>query len=392
MAENYDFSTVVDRTGTGSCKWELMLQECPDVPHGTVPVSTADLDFPVAPEIREGLTHYLTHGVLGYTSASGAFRDAVVQWCARRHAWGIEAEWIETMPGVVPGLYAAIRALTNPGESVLLPTPAYPPMFDAIRDTARVVEPVHLLYADGCFTFNVSAMEEAARKPEVTALLICSPHNPTGRVWRREELRELARIARENDLAVISDEIHWDLVQPAFTHTPFPAVSEDALQRTILLSAASKSFNIAGLTTSFAIIANRDLRARYVAELKSWGYSFPSAMGLKATEVAFTHAEPWLDALLEHVAHNDALSREFFAEHFPELVIAPLEGTFLQWIDFRPLGLPPQVFAVKNRHEAHVFFDAGSRFGCSGFERLNLGVPEIVLRDLLERLAKAYGR
>lgn len=369
-----------------------MLAECPNVPHGTVPVSTADLDLPVAPEIREGLIHFLTHGVLGYTEPSHSFLSSVVAWCSRRHNWIIEPQWISTMPGVVPGLYAAVRAATSVGDKVLLPTPAYPPMFDAIRDTGRQVEAVHLVQESGRFTFDTAAMEAAAADPEVTALLLCSPHNPTGRVWTRAELEEISRIAREHGLTVISDEIHWDLVQPGHTHIPFPAVNRDAAERTILLTAASKSFNIAGLTTSFAIVPDPDLRARYTAEIKAWGFQFPSAIGLKATEIAFTHAEPWLDALLEHVAQNDRVSREFFAERFPELVIGPLEATFLQWIDFRPLGLAPEVFRVKNRHEAHVFFDAGARFGCSGFERLNLGVPEAVLRDLLERLAAAYGR
>lgn len=388
----YDFETLVDRTDTGSAKWELMRERGGDVPAGIAPFSTADLDFLPAPEITRGLQKHLEGAVLGYTGPTPAFFSAIQMWQAVRHRWAIDTSWISLMPGVVTGLFAAVRAASEQGDGVALLTPAYPPMVDSIEKTGRRVVRVPLDGEGGRYRLDFAALAEALEGDDVSALMLCSPHNPTGRVWTYTELEEIAHLARANDVTVIADEIHADIVHEGFEHIPFAAISEDATSRTITLSSASKSFNLAGIQTSWAITENAELRAAYERELEAWGFHFVNCLGYPATELAYTKAGEWLEGLLELIARNDRVSREFFAQHFPEVVIPPLEGTYLQWIDFRPLGIDESELTRLHDEEAHVFFEHGRSFGAPGFERLNLGTPTRVLEEALARLAKVHGR
>ncbi|MCT2055177.1 pyridoxal phosphate-dependent aminotransferase [Dermabacter hominis] len=388
----YDFETLVDRSGTGSVKWELMRERGGDVPAGIAPLSTADLDFLPAPEITRGLREHLEGAVLGYTGPTPALFSAIQMWQAVRHRWAIDTRWISMMPGVVTGLFAGVRAASKAGDGVALLTPAYPPMVDAIEKTGRRLVAVPLDGEGGRYRIDFAALADALENEDVTVLILCSPHNPTGRVWTHTELEEIAHLARANDVTVIADEIHADIVHEGFEHIPFAAVSEDATSRTITLSSASKSFNLAGVQTSWAMIENAELRAAYERELEAWGFHFVNCLGYRAVEIAYTEASAWLEGLLELIARNDKVSREFFAERFPEVAIAPLEGTFLQWIDFRPLGLDERELTRLHDREAHVFFEHGRSFGAPGFERLNLGTPTRVLEEALARLAEAHGR
>lgn len=388
----YDFETLVDRSGTGSVKWELMRERGGDVPAGIAPLSTADLDFLPAPEITRGLREHLEGAVLGYTGPTPALFSAIQMWQAVRHRWAIDTRWISMMPGVVTGLFAGVRAASKSGDGVALLTPAYPPMVDAIEKTGRRLVAVPLDGEGGRYRIDFAALADALENEDVTVLILCSPHNPTGRVWTHTELEEIAHLARANDVTVIADEIHADIVHEGFEHIPFAAVSEDATSRTITLSSASKSFNLAGVQTSWAMIENAELRAAYERELEAWGFHFVNCLGYRAVEIAYTEASAWLEGLLELIARNDKVSREFFAERFPEVAIAPLEGTFLQWIDFRPLGLDERELTRLHDREAHVFFEHGRSFGAPGFERLNLGTPTRVLEEALVRLAEAHGR
>ncbi|RUP86532.1 MalY/PatB family protein [Dermabacter sp. HSID17554] len=391
-APEYDFETLVDRTDTGSVKWELMRERGGDVPAGIAPLSTADLDFLPAPEIVRGLHEHLESAVLGYTGPTPALFSAIQMWQAVRHRWAIDTSWISLMPGVVTGLFAGVRAASEEGDGVALLTPAYPPMVEAIEKTGRRVVRVPLDGEGGRYRIDFAALAEALSGEDVSVLILCSPHNPTGRVWTYTELEEIAHLAWANDVTVIADEIHADIVHEGFEHIPFAAISEDATSRTITLSSASKSFNLAGVQTSWAIIENAELRAAYERELEAWGFHFVNCLGYRAIEIAYTEASDWLEGLLELVARNDRVSREFFAEHFPEVSIAPLEGTFLQWIDFRQLGIDERELTRLHDQEAHVFFEHGRTFGAPGFERLNLGTPTRVLEEALVRLAEAHGR
>ena len=391
-APEYDFETLVDRTDTGSVKWELMRERGGDVPAGIAPLSTADLDFLPAPEITRGLREHLESAVLGYTGPTPALFSAIQMWQAVRHRWAIDTSWISLMPGVVTGLFAGVRAASEEGDGVALLTPAYPPMVEAIEKTGRRVVRVPLDGEGGRYRIDFAALAEALSSEDVSVLILCSPHNPTGRVWTYTELEEIAHLARAHDVTVIADEIHADIVHEGFEHIPFAAISEDATSRTITLSSASKSFNLAGVQTSWAIIENAELRAAYERELEAWGFHFVNCLGYRAIEIAYTEASDWLEGLLELVARNDRVSREFFAEHFPEVLIAPLEGTFLQWIDFRQLEIDERELTRLHDQEAHVFFEHGRTFGAPGFERLNLGTPTRVLEEALARLAETHGR
>ncbi|QEU11102.1 MalY/PatB family protein [Dermabacter vaginalis] len=391
-APEYDFETLVDRTDTGSVKWELMRERGGDVPAGIAPLSTADLDFLPAPEITRGLREHLESAVLGYTGPTPALFSAIQMWQAVRHRWAIDTGWISLMPGVVTGLFAGVRAASEEGDGVALLTPAYPPMVDAIEKTGRRIIRVPLDGEGGRYRIDFAALADALSGEDVSVLILCSPHNPTGRVWTYTELEEIAHLARAHDVTVIADEIHADIVHKGFEHILFAAISEDATSRTITLSSASKSFNLAGVQTSWAIIENAELRAAYERELEAWGFHFVNCLGYRAIEIAYTEASDWLEGLLELVARNDRVSREFFAEHFPEVSIAPLEGTFLQWIDFRKLGIDECELTRLHDQEAHVFFEHGRTFGAPGFERLNLGTPTRVLEEALARLAEVHGR
>jgi len=390
----YDFETVVDRTGTGSVKWELMRSAVPEVPAGIAPFSVADLDLPMAPEILAGLREHLQDAVLGYTVATDDYWNAVTDWFRDRHGWSVDREHIVLAPGVVPAFYTAVRAVTAPGDGVIVQTPAYYPFFGAIENNDRVVVRNPLVVRGGRWRIDLDDLARKAADPRTTALLLCSPHNPTGRVWEHDELEAVRRIACDNDLTVISDEIHFDLLMPGAEHTVFSTLGEDAASRTIVCTAPSKTFNLAGMATSNIVIPDRGLRERYAAEQRRTGFFTLNALGFQACRLAYTKAGGWLDGLIELVHGNHRLVRSFLAERMPEVTVFDLEGTYLQWMDFRALGLPHEELRRIHEQEALVFFDEGAMFGPEGegFERMNLAAPRHAIEAALERLVRAHGR
>ncbi|MFD5214216.1 MalY/PatB family protein [Microbacterium sp. NPDC058345] len=390
----YDFETVIDRTGTGAAKWDSMRRSNPDVPAGIAPFSVADLDLKLAPEIIEGLREHLQSAVLGYTMATDAYWDAVTGWFRNRHGWNVDRDHIRLAPGVVPAFYTAIRAVTAPGDGVIVQTPAYYPFFGAIENNDRVVVRNPLVQRDGRWRLDLDDLAEKAADPRTTALLFCSPHNPTGRVWEREELEQVWRIARENDLTVISDEIHFDLVMPGHAHTVFSTLGADAAARTIVCTAPSKTFNLAGMSTSNIVITDDALRERYSTEQARTGFFTLNALGFEACRLAYANAGGWLAGLIDLVHGNHLVVRDFLAERMPEVVVHDLEGTYLQWMDFRALGLPAEELQRIHEQEALVFFDEGAMFGPegAGFERMNLAAPRHAIEAALERLARSHGR
>lgn len=389
----YDFTTLVDRSTHGSAKWEAMKEINPDVPPGIAPLSVADADIRNAPEIIEGLKQRLDDTVLGYTQPTAAYVDAVVGWMRRRHEWNVHPEWIRQSPGVVPGFFAAVKAFTEPGDGVIVQTPAYYPFYMALKYNRRELARNPLKIIDGQYRIDYDHLEQLAREPRNKVLLFCSPHNPTGRVWTREELQRVARIVIDNDLVLISDEIHFDLIMPGHRHTVMATLGEDIAQRTITCTAPSKSFNLAGMGASNILIANEALRTRFAAEQDATGIFFLTALGYAACELAYTKGEAWLNEFVQLIAYNHALVKRWFAEHFPQLHVFDLEGTYLQWIDFRPLGIKADELERINTQQAHLFLDEGKVFGDdgAGFERINLATPTHVLEAALERLGKAYG-
>lgn len=391
---NYDFITLVDRSGLSSAKWQAMREANPSVPAGIPPFSVADLDIKQAPEIIAGLKSFLDEAVLGYTRPPASFIQSVVDWMRRRHAWTVDPKWIVQCNGVVPAFFNAVRAFTAPGDGVIIQTPAYYPFYMAIERNRRRVARNPLVLRDGHFRIDFEHLEKLAAEPRNKLLLFCSPHNPTARVWTREELRRVADIVLANDLILVSDEIHFDLVMPGYRHTVMSMLGNDIAERTLVCTAPSKTFNLAGMQTSNIVISNADLRARFLSELQATGFMFLNTLGYKACELAYTRGEPWLDGLLKLIHHNHELVREFMNKHLPGITVFDLEGTYLQWLDFRGIGKSADELKNINEQQALVFFDEGTMFGeeGAGFERMNLATPTAAVQQALERLARCYAR
>jgi cystathionine beta-lyase len=391
---NYDFETLIDRTGTGASKWDKMYRKKPKIPAGTVPLSVADMEFVTAPEIAEGLKDYIDRGILGYIYANDAYRDAVCAWMLRRHRWPIDPAWIVPTPGVVPALYHAVRTFTEIGEGVIIMPPVYYPFFSAVKNAGRTLVENTLVQGKGRYEIDFDQLERQAENPATTMLLFCSPHNPVGRVWSPEEIARVAAICVKNKVLLVSDEIHFDLIMPGRTHTVAAAISQETAQNVLVCTAPSKTFNLAGLQTANIIIPNQELRHKFALQFERnfSDWNLP-VLGGKACELAYTLGEPWLEALLKKIAENAALAEGFASSHFPAIPASPLEGTYLQWLDFRALGLSPanlEALMVK----ADVFTDEGSLFGKAGegFERINLACPTRFIKSALERLAQALSQ
>ena len=387
----YDFTSYVDRNGTGADKWELMHKLHPNVDEGVLPLSVADMEFKSAPEIYEGLIDYLkTSPILGYTSAPAGYLEAIVNWQEKRHNWEVKKEWIVSTPNVVAAMHAAIQAFSNEGDGVIIFQPVYKPFSETIKGTSRVVTNVPLIEEEGYYTIDFDRFEEEAKKSENKVVLFCSPHNPVGRVWTKEELERLAEIALQNDLIVLSDEIWNDLVHPHQKHTVLHKVNKALQDRLVIFTSASKTFNLAGIAAANTFISNKDLRDKFCTELQTSHLTSVNHLGFEAVRLAYTHGEKWLDALNEVVYSNQAMVQKFFEENEPRIKAPISEGTYVQWLDFRALDM-----SEKERSEllveAQFFTNPGRIFGAegNGFERINVAVPETSLRDLLNRLLVA---
>lgn len=387
---HYDFTTVIDRSRLSASKWNAMKQANPSVPQGIVPLSVADMELKNAPEIMDGLKEFLNGAVLGYTDPSKEYLAAVCGWMKRRHGWNAEPEWIIPTPGVVPALFCAVRAFTKPGDGVILLTPVYYPFYRAIEKSGRSVAECPLAER-GRYEIDFGALEALAEKPENTMLLLCSPHNPVGRVWSREELQTVAEICLRNHVLVVSDEIHSDLILPGNRHTVFASLSPKAEQNCLVCTAPSKTFNLAGMQTSNIFIPNTELRRRFFEEMRRVSLPMPGILGCKACEIAYTRCGAWLDELLLLLDRNRCVTEEFLKENIPQIKPFRLEGTYLQWWDCRGLGLSPKDLEHFMTHQALIFADDGVSFGKAGagFERINLACPTEVLQAALERLLNA---
>lgn len=387
----YDFTTLLPRKGTGSSKWEQMYEWNSNVKEGVVPFSVADMEIKNPPEVIEGLKNYLDVAILGYTKAYPTFLDSVINWLKRRHNYEIKKEWIVNTPGVVNAFYAAVNAFTEPGEGVIIFRPVYYPFSMAIEKNKRKLVNCPLNENNGYYTIDYEKFEEEARKSQNKLLIFCSPHNPIGRVWKKEELEKVAEIAVRNNLIVVADEIWHDLIMPGHKHTVMATVSKELEERLITCTAPSKTFNLAGLATSSIIIKNKNIRDTYIATLQKTRSSSVNILGFKACEIAYNNCEKWLEELIQVLDINQRVIKKFFDEKFPKIKVNLIEGTYLLWLDFRALGLSDEELEKFMHIEAEFFTDEGYIFGIegSGYERVNLAVPTWVIEEALERLGKA---
>lgn len=385
----YDFEKVIRREDSGSFKWNEIKQTLGRFPEGVIPFSVADMEFDMVPEVREGLKRFLDENVLGYAVMTDAYRQEVVSWEERRHGWKIQPEWIRDTPGVINAFFTAVKAFTRPGDGVMLMTPVYYPMYFAISRHGRTLVDDPLIREGDSYRIDFEDFQRKAADPNTKLLILCSPHNPSGRVWTREELERIGRICLENHVLVVSDEIHCDLILPGFQHVPFGSISEDFAMNSIVCTAPSKTFSLAGLQTANAIIANESLRQTFYAEQqKDDGNPKCNILGLEACRLAYQCGEAWLEECLQVIDTNRRLITGFLAREFPQVQVMRLEGTYLLWIDFSALGIECRELARILKEEAFLFLDEGYVFGSAGegFERWNLAAPTAYVEAALERM------
>jgi cystathionine beta-lyase len=387
----YDFDRIVDRRGTSSLKWDQLgaLFGGEDV----LPLFVADMDFEAPREVVEAIVARAKHGVYGYTIRTDSYYEAVTGWLERRHGWRIERDWLISSPGVVPALAAAILTFTEPGDGVILQSPVYYPFYDVIRANGRTVVDNPLRIEDGVYRIDFDLLEEQAKDAKL--MLLCSPHNPGGRVWTAEELRRIGDICLRHGVIVVSDEIHHDLVFAPHKHVPFASLGPEYAERSVTCIAPSKTFNLAGLHCAAAIVPDDELRRRYMRTAR-FGLSIhmDGYFGVTGMEASYRYGEPWLEQLLVYLRGNRDALIAFLKERLPELKVMEPEGTYLAWVDCRAISEDPAELKKLMYEEARVAFSEGSVFGRqgAGWLRINFGCPRAVLIEALERFAAAARR
>lgn len=400
----FDFDHAPDRRNTGSLKWDdmaRMFHLSPAKAATAIPLWVADMDFPSPPAVHEAVARLAAMGVFGYPSDGTACREAVADWLGARHGWCVHPRHLLPVPTVVASLCLAVRLFTRPGDGVVIHTPIYPPFRAAVRDAGRRVLAAPLtLTADAHgdpfyeMDFDVldAALADSGRGAK--ALLLCSPHNPGGRVWTRAELTRVAELCLKHGTLMVSDEIHHDLVLPGHAHTVLASLSPEVSRRTLTCVSAAKTFNLPGAGLAHVVIGDDTLRRTFRTELAGLGIHDPNLFGLTTTEAACRHGGPWLDALVGYIADNAALVRQVLGQRLPSVRVMQPQATYLSWVDFRPLGLPEADLVHRMHHEAGVVPSPGSGFGPEGegWLRLNLGCPRPLLRTALDRMADELGR
>ncbi len=385
----YDFETLVPRYDRGSFKWEELRRAEPNIPDDIVPLTVADMEFKTAPAIVEGIKQYLDETTLGYTGATDAYFDAVINWMKRRQGYAPKREWFVQFSGIVPALRHIIGVLTDPGDGVLIMTPVYHQFRMVIEHNQCVTVESELLLKDGKYEIDFDDFAKKAARDDVKLCILCSPHNPVGRVWTKEELEKVADICLEHNVFLLDDEIHSDLIMPGYRHIPMLSLDEKYHDHCLVLTSPSKTFNLAGMQASNIFVPNEMLRERI--EKARGGHFSLNALSYKTTEFAYRDSEEWLDELIVYVDENRRFAVDFFRQHFPEVFISEMEGTYLLWVDLRSFGMTIEEQEELLRKKAYFYVDEGYIFGHGGegFERINLACPRRVLAAALIRLKDA---
>ncbi len=380
----YDFDTIIPRRGTNSYKWDTPEEE------GVLPMWVADMDFRTAPAIVDALSRRVKHGIFGYTKVPDAYYDAVVRWFDSRHHWQIDPRWMIYTSGVVPALSAIIKALTEPGDKVIVQTPAYNCFFSSIRNDGCELSANNLVYRGGRYTIDFDDLEAKAADPQAKLLLLCNPHNPVGRVWTREELLRIGEICLRHGVMVVADEIHCELTYEGHDYTPFASLSDEFLQHSVTCISPSKAFNLAGLQIANIVAADDAVRRRIDRAININEVCDVNPFGVIATIAAYGEGGAWLDALRKYLWENYEYLRRFFAERLPQYPVLPLEGTYLVWIDCRASGLDSDAVTERLQEQQRLMVNPGTMYGPGGegFIRLNIACPRTQLANGLERMAR----
>lgn len=384
----YDFDRSVDLTGFGSVKHEATERIYGE--KDLLPLWVADMDFQGPSEVIEALRKRSEAGVYGYSMRTDEMTDALVGWMDRRHGWRIQPEWICHSPGIVTALSACVRTFTSEGDSIIIQPPVYPPFAKVVTENDRKLVTNPLRLKDGRYEMDLDDLRAKIEANGAKMLILCSPHNPVGRVWSVSELEALVRLCREHDVLIVSDEIHADLALAPHKHTTLARLmAED--ERFVVCMAPSKTFNMAGLQSSYILIPNAKLRSSFAGYMERAHLSGANAFALTAAEAAYRHGDEWLDQALAYIAGNIEYLIEQTAEQLPEVKIVRPDGTYLVWMDFRALGLSPAELSAWMTKQARIAANAGDAFGVEGegFMRLNAAAPRRVLEEAMKRLREA---
>lgn len=383
----YDFDRITPRRGTNAYKWDAR----PPFGEGgddIIPLWVADMDFQAAPCITDALRRRVDHGIFGYTQVPDSYYEAVIRWFGIRHGWKIERDWILYTSGVIPALSAVIKALTVPGDKVILQTPVYNCFFSSVRNNGCQMADSPLIHENGTYRFDFEDLERQCADPEAKLLLLCNPHNPAGRVWTPEELMQVGAIARRHGVIVVSDEIHCEIVMPGYRYTPYASLPGNR-EGSITLCSPSKSFNIAGLQIANIVTDNPDWRRRIDRAININEVCDVNPFGVIALQAAYSEeGADWLEQLNRYLAGNlDCLLRNLSG--FP---VCKLEGTYLAWVDCRSLGIPSETIEESLLREEKVWVNAGTMYGTEGFIRINLACPRSLLTEGIARIQKGLNR
>jgi len=393
----YDFDQICSRQGTSCSKWDTLKKVFgrDDV----IPMWVADMDFPAARPIADAIQARAAHEFYGYTEPGDSLVQAVVERMIRKFDWQIKPEWVVFTPGVIPALNVAIRALTSPGDEIILQEPVYYPFFGTVKQNGCQILTNNLKLIDGRYQMDFDDLERKFHPRagmrdmpgRARAIILCNPHNPIGRLWGKEDLTRLGKIVTGNGATVISDEVHCEILYKGYRHIPFAAISEEFEQNSITCMAPSKTFNLAGLEASSIIIPNKKLRDRF-SEARV-GVSIPNLFGFTAMEAAYRHGDEWLDQVLDYLQGNLKFTSDYFEKRIPRIKVVKPEATYLLWLDCRALGLDDTSLRRFMREKARVGFDDGFLFGAggSGFQRMNIACPRGLIEEALGRLEAAVG-
>lgn len=387
--KRYNFDTVIDRHGSGSIKYDDLQATFGST--DLIPMWIADMDFAVCPEITDALRQRITHPIYGYATPTSSYWQSILQWLDRRHDFKASLHEITYIPGVVKGIGFAINYFSRPGDKIIIQPPVYHPFRMVTEGNGRIVLPNPLIKTPTSYRMDLAGLERLAREEKPAMMILCNPHNPVGIQWDMETLREVARIARQNNIIVISDEIHGDLMLNGRRHIPFLAAGDDAAAVGIMLSAPSKTFNIPGMVSSWCVIRNPELREPFFGWLQANEFNAPTFTATIATEAAYNSGEQWLDEVLEYISDNIDYTRRYLARELPAISMVTPEASFLVWLDCRNLGLEQEQLVKLFVDRAHLALNDGSMFGAEGcgYMRLNVACPRSVLTTALTHLSQA---
>ncbi|MCC2233322.1 MalY/PatB family protein [Bacteroides hominis] len=380
----YDFDEIISRRNSNSYKWDAVMEE------GVLPMWVADMDFRTAPAVVEVLRKRMDHGIFGYTKVPPVYYDAIINWFTRRHGWQIDRDWIIYTSGVVPALSAIIKALTVPGDRVLVQTPVYNCFFSSIRNNGCEIVANPLVYTNGTYRIDFDDLARKATDPKVRLLLLCNPHNPVGRVWTRAELMCIGEICLRNDVLVVADEIHCELVYSGHTYIPFASISDDFRNRSVTCTSPSKAFNLAGLQIANIFAADESVRVKIDKAINLNEVCDVNPFGVEALVAAYNDGEEWLEELKCYLSDNYLYMRTFFNKYLPQFPVVKLEGTYLVWVDCSVLNRSSKEIAEILLKAEKLWINEGSMYGEAGegFIRINIACPRQILIDGLNRLKR----